>query len=179
MSGRGEKNPNWRGGTTVTSNGYRKIKLPGHHLSDVGGYAYEHRVVMEETIGRPLEPWEIVHHIDGDKLNNTPDNLSLLPSRWHHKNLHSKGSNRKAGEDNPTIKCACGCRKSFRKYDGSGRPRRFLPGHWRRGSGKERRFVCCACGCNSEIETPDKYGRERRYVVGHNARHNQGRAHKP
>lgn len=42
-----------------------------------------HRRVMEEKIGRLLTKWEIVHHIDGDKHNNHPDNLQLITSKEH------------------------------------------------------------------------------------------------
>lgn len=37
-----------------------------------------HRHVMEEKLGRPLEPNERVYHIDGDHLNNDPDNLIVI-----------------------------------------------------------------------------------------------------
>lgn len=32
---------------------------------------------MERVLGRVLHPWETVHHIDGDKTNNAPENLEL------------------------------------------------------------------------------------------------------
>ena len=41
----------------------------------------EHRIVMEGVIGRPLRPYETVHHKDGDRLNNAPGNLELWVSR--------------------------------------------------------------------------------------------------
>ena len=47
-----------------------------------------HRVVAEETLGRPLMPGEIVHHIDGDKWNNSPENLVVM-SQPEHARLHS------------------------------------------------------------------------------------------
>ena len=48
---------------------------------------YLHRLVMAELIGRPLLPSEQVHHLDGNRANNSPANLRLLSSaehqRWH------------------------------------------------------------------------------------------------
>lgn len=40
-------------------------------------YVFEHQLVMEEALGRFLEPHEMIHHIDGDKLNNKLSNLYL------------------------------------------------------------------------------------------------------
>ena len=61
-----------------------------------------HRVVAEEKIGRKLEKGEIVHHIDGDKWNNHPDNLEVMTQseharihshiRWHGKSSEGEGA---------------------------------------------------------------------------------------
>lgn len=44
---------------------------------------HEHRVVAEQTLGRPLVCGEVVHHIDGDKLNNAPENLAVMTQAQH------------------------------------------------------------------------------------------------
>lgn len=42
-----------------------------------------HRLVASAKLGRPLEPDEDVHHLDGDRLNPAPDNLKVLSHREH------------------------------------------------------------------------------------------------
>lgn len=44
----------------------------------------EHRFIMEQKLGRKLSSEEVVHHLDGNSLNNNPDNLLLFPSRVEH-----------------------------------------------------------------------------------------------
>lgn len=127
----GPRNSQWKGGKTIASNGYRLLRVGvSHHLADCRGYAYEHRVVAERKIGRRLNPGEEVHHINGDKLDNRPDNLEAVASRHHHARRHSKRRDLRApDEPNTTVSCACGCGNEFMKYDGEGRPRRFVSGH--------------------------------------------------
>lgn len=43
----------------------------------MGGYVFEHRLVMGESIGRPLLKHENVHHKDGNRQNNALENLEL------------------------------------------------------------------------------------------------------
>lgn len=127
----GADNPNWRGGTSVTHDGYVLVRVGvEHHLADVRGYAYEHRLVAEEVIGRRLRPGEIVHHVNGDATDNRPENIRVMASRKHHAAKHRKRSDlRGPDEPNRRVLCGCGCGQSFLKYDSVGRPRVYLPGH--------------------------------------------------
>lgn len=59
------------------------------------GGRHEHRAVMEEKLGRPLRPGEIVHHGDEVKSNNAPGNLELT-NRPDHARHHFTGRVRPA-----------------------------------------------------------------------------------
>lgn len=49
---------------------------------------WTHRRVAEEKLGRKLLHNEVVHHIDGNKDNNTPSNLHIFPSLSEHAKAH-------------------------------------------------------------------------------------------
>jgi hypothetical protein len=75
---KGPANPNWRGGRVTEPRGYVLIRVgTDHPLADVRGYAYEHRLVAQESAGRPLAPGEEVHHVDEIEGHNDPGNLEI------------------------------------------------------------------------------------------------------
>lgn len=52
------------------------------------GYAPLHRMRMQDKLGRDLRPGEVVHHIDGDIYNNSPQNLRVFASVKEHLDYH-------------------------------------------------------------------------------------------
>ncbi|MBX4201211.1 HNH endonuclease [Candidatus Parcubacteria bacterium] len=82
-----EKNPAWKGGKIYRS-GYCEIKV-FKRSSHKSGYVKEHRLIMEKHLDRHLKPTEIVHHIDGNKLNNSISNL-VITNRSDHASHHMK-----------------------------------------------------------------------------------------
>ena len=61
------------------SHGYWKVPVPPElrHLTGGAAHVGEHRLVMAQQLGRALARDEVVHHKNGDRLDNRPDNLEL------------------------------------------------------------------------------------------------------
>lgn len=72
-----DRTRNSRGEGYVNRAGYRVIHVPRHVQAGRSGKALEHRVVMSDFVGRALLPTEQVHHRNGDKLDNSLQNLEL------------------------------------------------------------------------------------------------------
>lgn len=73
----------------ITSDWYYAVLFDWEHKGKSRGRVKEHILIMEDLIWRRLEDWEIVHHIDWNKLNNLPSNLKLMKASDHNK-LHYK-----------------------------------------------------------------------------------------
>jgi FtsZ-binding cell division protein ZapB len=87
----GENNRRWNNKrSTITKSGIRIYVNKEHpyfcmaHKCALDYAILEHRLVMAEHLGRPLEQHEVVHHIDGNNLNNKISNLQLLPNQATH-----------------------------------------------------------------------------------------------
>ncbi len=83
---KGRRSTNWKGGRIQDKKGYILLYKPEHPNAVVGrthGYVYEHRFVMAEHLGRPLDTKEFVHHKNGIKDDNRLENLELLTHKVH------------------------------------------------------------------------------------------------
>lgn len=66
----GQEHWRWKGGRNKTTAGYVDISVSGSRIA-------EHRAIMETKIGRKLRKGENVHHINGIRDDNRPENLEL------------------------------------------------------------------------------------------------------
>jgi len=94
-----ETHAHWKGGRIINSQGYVLIYKPKHPFCTRDGYVREHRLVMEEHIGRYLEPNEIVHHKNGNIKDNRIENLELYKTNSSHfKNCHINQKRNRLGQ---------------------------------------------------------------------------------
>jgi hypothetical protein len=74
--GKLDQHPKWNGGVRTNPKGYVEV-----FVGDIPGttrkYKRRNRIVMEEMLGRELLPTEHVHHINGDRSDDRPENLEL------------------------------------------------------------------------------------------------------
>lgn len=72
-----KKRPTGKGAGSLTADGYWVLHRPEHPNARADGRVMQHTVVMAEKIGRPLKQGEQVHHINGVRSDNRPENLEL------------------------------------------------------------------------------------------------------
>ena len=111
-------------------NGYQYFCDSEHPLSNSSRWIYYHRHVASIKYGRWLSECELVHHIDGNKTNNDPENLIVLGKSEHSVLENSLRGNikedvfcKKCGillpkytekkEENLCSKCSCQSRRKF------------------------------------------------------------------
>jgi hypothetical protein len=70
----------------IASSGYRMHKVGGSR----GRYVREHILIVERALGRALRGTECVHHANGKRADNRPENLVVCPSQAYHSLLHQR-----------------------------------------------------------------------------------------
>ena len=93
----GVGNPKWKGGRKKHS-GYIAILMPDYPSCDCSGYVLEHRLIVEQQIGRYLSTEEQCHHINGIKDDNRPENLMAFVNASAHTRFHANPNNVKPEE---------------------------------------------------------------------------------
>lgn len=72
----GANHPTWALRRTERT-GYVTVFVPNHPNRNSHGRIFEHRLVMEQSLGRLLKSNETVHHINGNRADNRIENLQL------------------------------------------------------------------------------------------------------
>ena len=97
---RGDKNSTWKGGTMISNYGYRYVQQIGHPFARKRmQYVFEHRLVAEKYLltdensveidgKRYLSPEYVVHHKNGNRLDNRVENLEVM-TKQEHQSLHN------------------------------------------------------------------------------------------
>jgi hypothetical protein len=89
---KGEKAKHWEGGRRIDKSGYIHIYNPNHPFKTKNNCVMEHRLVVEERIGRYLIPGETVHHLEKTD-DNRPQMLIAFITDSAHQRFHNNPDN--------------------------------------------------------------------------------------
>lgn len=86
---KGNLPPNYREGN-YTSKGYDYLRMPTHPRANVNGYVLKHILAWEAANSRQVPEGYVIHHINGIRSDNRPENLLAMPKRNHSPALNIK-----------------------------------------------------------------------------------------
>lgn len=75
---------------SIDSNGYVRVRIPGHPRAHSNGYVLEHVVVAEAALGKPLPAHAVIHHVNRNRQDNRPSNLVICEDHAYHRLLHRR-----------------------------------------------------------------------------------------
>ena len=129
----------WKIEKLVKKGEYMYAVVKDHPYRTKNNYVLAHRVIMENHLGRLLNNDEVVHHKDGNKLNNDLSNLEVMNAKEHvmkHQRLHG----RKWAE----LQCPW-CGKHFMKPLNA----TFIQ--------KKAKYTCCSMQCRGKMSSEIKH----------------------
>lgn len=131
----------WKIQKIISKGEYNYAVVKNHPNAGKYGYVLEHRIIMENYLGRLLNPNEVVHHINSNKKDNRIENLELMTCSEHARK-HAMQRGRKYVE----LKCP-ECYIIFNKP----KNKTFLQ--------KKNRYTCCSIRCRDKFSRKIKlYG---------------------
>lgn len=131
----------WNIKQIVSKGDYNYVYIPEHPRSTKNGYVLEHRAIMENHLGRLLNTNEVVHHKDGNKKNNTIENLEVYT-----RSGHSSKHGREHGHQMVLLKCPI-CGKVFHRQ----KNKTFLIKKNKMGC------TCCSNSCRGKLSSQIQY----------------------
>jgi HNH endonuclease len=107
----GSAHPRWKGGRSKSGTGYITVAAPEHHRATKNkGHVFEHVLVAEKALGKPLLACHPVHHVNEIKTDNRNANLVICEDKKYHALLHMRTNILRAGGNPNTDKICCSCR---------------------------------------------------------------------
>jgi hypothetical protein len=117
----------------ISKGDYNYALVPEHPNATKNGYVLHHRVIAENSLGRLLRSDEIVHHINGNKKDNTPNNLEVMLATEHNRK-HGFGQGRRMAE----LRCPWCSIVFIRAYNAT-----FMQ--------KSSMYTCCSNSCRGKL----------------------------
>jgi hypothetical protein len=123
----------WKIEKLVSKGDYTYAVIKEHPNATKHGYVLEHRIVVENHLGRILDPNEVVHHINSNKKDNRLENLELMTNEQH-----AKEHALKQGRKFVILRCP-NCGERFTKPKNQS----FLQ--------KKSKYTCCSRRCRGQF----------------------------